>query len=264
MDIQEFVALHRPVLERDAARHSVLLFVLEQALEEEPSGQTQIWPLGEPGACAARSPGRGVILGDVTREQCQKLAEMLAGTHFLGVHGQDDTALWFVARAWQVGATFKNPIPQRIHAITAPPLYPHTNGNPRPLTSNDADLFAAWFPLFCREAAPEDTVPPREVLDQTAASGRYLIWEVDGKPVSMAGIVRRVKDCAAIAGVYTPPEFRGRGYAGSITAAVVEKVYAEGRPTACLYTDLRNPASNRCYEKIGFKPLCDGWFFLQK
>jgi len=24
--------------------------------------------------------------------------------------------------------------------------------------------------------------------------------------------------------------------------------------TACLYTDLRNPMSNRCYAKIGFKP----------
>jgi predicted GNAT family acetyltransferase len=101
-------------------------------------------------------------------------------------------------------------------------------------------------------------------MDRGAASGRFMIWEVGGQPVSMAGIVRRVTGCAAIAAVYTPPELRGRGYAGSVTAAVVEKVYGEGRPTACLYTDLRNPASNRCYEKIGFKPLCDSWFFLQQ
>jgi predicted GNAT family acetyltransferase len=24
---------------------------------------------------------------------------------------------------------------------------------------------------------------------------------------------------------------------------------------ACLYSDLRNPTSNRCYAKIGFKPI---------
>jgi hypothetical protein len=39
----------------------------------------------------------------------------------------------------------------------------------------------------------------------------------------------------------TPPELRGRGYAGSVTAALVERIYAEGKSFACLYTDLRNP-----------------------
>ena len=61
----------------------------------------------------------------------------------------------------------------------------------------------------------------------------------------MAGIVRRTRSTGSIAGVYTPPAQRGRGYAGSVTAAVVERIYAEGMNTACLYTDLRNPQSNR-------------------
>ena len=34
------------------------------------------------------------------------------------------------------------------------------------------------------------------------------------------------------------------------------RIYAEGRKIACLYADLRNPASNRCYAKIGFSPVC--------
>jgi GNAT superfamily N-acetyltransferase len=263
MDIHGLVEFHRPALESDAARHTVLLAALARAIEEAAPAQTRIWSLGKPGACAAKTPGRGVVLGNASRRQCQELAETLAGTHFHGVLGNDGTALWFVERAWQLGATFKNPMPQRIHSITGRPVYPGADGNARPLTSDDADLFAEWFPLFCKEAAPEDDVPSREDMDRGAASGRFMIWEVGGRPVSMAGIVRRVKGCAAIAAVYTPPELRGRGYAGSVTAAVVEKVYGEGRPTACLYTDLRNPASNRCYEKIGFKPLCDSWFFLQ-
>ena len=67
--------------------------------------------------------------------------------------------------------------------------------------------------------------------------------------------------CAAIAGVYTPSAFRNRGYASAVTAAVVDSVFAEGRTMACLYTDLRNPASNRCYAKIGFKPACRSWYY---
>lgn len=78
--------------------------------------------------------------------------------------------------------------------------------------------------------------------------------------MSIAGIVRRLKQSAAITGVYTPPEFREHGYAGSVTATV-ERVYAEGRKIACLYADLRNPASNRCYTKIGFTPVCTSMHF---
>ena len=69
---------------------------------------------------------------------------------------------------------------------------------------------------------------------------------------------------AAISAVYTPPAQRGRGYAGSVTAAVAERIFAEGKAAACLYTDLRNPASNRCYAKIGFKPVCDAWHYARQ
>ena len=75
----------------------------------------------------------------------------------------------------------------------------------------------------------------------------------------MAAIVRRTRNAAAIALVYTPPSLRGKGYGGSVTAAVVEQAFAEGKTVACLYTDLRNPYSNRCYVKIGFRPECDSF-----
>ena len=91
----------------------------------------------------------------------------------------------------------------------------------------------------------------------TNASGNYSFWIVDGEPVSMAGINRRTRNTATIASVYTPPALRGRGYAGSVTAAVVERAFADGKSAACLYSDLRNPYSNRCYAQIGFTPVCE-------
>jgi predicted GNAT family acetyltransferase len=69
--------------------------------------------------------------------------------------------------------------------------------------------------------------------------------------------VRETGRTAGISLVYTPPEERGRGYAGAVTAATVEAGYARGKTSASLFTDLRNPVSNRCYEKIGFRPVCD-------
>ena len=100
-----------------------------------------------------------------------------------------------------------------------------------------------------------------EHAEKSARSGRYLFWNVDGEPVSMAAISRRLSSTGAIAPVYTPPAHRGLGYAGSVTASVVELIFAEGKTAACLYTDLRNPMSIRCYAKIGFVPYCDSWHY---
>jgi predicted GNAT family acetyltransferase len=80
----------------------------------------------------------------------------------------------------------------------------------------------------------------------------------------MAAITRRSPRVGAISHVYTPPAERGRGYAGAVTATLVELIQGEGRPTACLYTEERNPASNRCYARIGFQPVCDSHFFARR
>ena len=73
----------------------------------------------------------------------------------------------------------------------------------------------------------------------------------------------RPRATVAIASVYTPPDRRGRGFAGSATASLAEWAFAEGKNAVCLYTDLRNPYSNRCYAKIGFKPYSDSLHYLR-
>lgn len=90
------------------------------------------------------------------------------------------------------------------------------------------------------------------------------MWRVDEEAVSTAAIVRRTRHSGGIAAVFTPSWLRGKGYAGAVTAAVVDHLFGEGKTMACLNTDLRNPISNRCYAKIGFKPVCDTVFFPRR
>ena len=264
MDFAEFNAYHMPALEREEARHCLILSLMARAANEDPNAQTRKWSFGEPGACVVQTRARGLVLGELTRDHCRQLAEEVAGTRFNSVLGPDETPQWLVERATELGERFKQPIAQRIHAICRAPRYPGAAGDARPVTPEHAEIFARWYIAFAREAAPEDEPPHREEIERKLASGDCLFWMTDGEPVSLAGIVRRTRKAAAIALVYTPPELRGRGYAGSVTAAVVEKVYGEGRTTACLYTDLSNPWSNRCYAKIGFEPVCKSWFFIQE
>jgi RimJ/RimL family protein N-acetyltransferase len=258
----DFVEQHRPALEQDEVRHNLILANLGRLAAGHPPDLLR-WTLGPPGACAVQTPGYPIVLGELTRAQCCALADQTRDLDYPGVVGPDRTAQWFAGAAIALGLAFLEPIPQQIQVLRDKPNYPGAPGHAWVIGPADVELFADWTIAFMREAVPHDPVPGRERLAQAATEGRHLFWIVDGEPVSIAGIVRRTRQTAAIASVYTPPALRGRGYAGSVTAAVVERIFAEGKSAACLYTDLRNPASNRCYRKIGFEPACRSWHYLR-
>jgi RimJ/RimL family protein N-acetyltransferase len=255
---REFVAHHRPALERDEVRHNVLIAILNQL---EANANTRRWTLGLPGACAAQTPPFPIALGELTQPQCHALAERTATIDYPGVVGPDLTTKWFVERATALGIAFGEPVPQKIHALSAPPRYPGAPGSARLAGPEDAALLFDWTVAFIREAVQHDPVPTREQVERHMHGRGHTFWIVDGVPVSMAAIARRLRDSASISAVDTPPELRGRRYAGSAVAATVERIFAEGRSTACLYTDLRNPFSNRCYAKVGFEPVCESWHY---
>jgi RimJ/RimL family protein N-acetyltransferase len=255
MEIKDFAEYHASVLETNEARHNLILALLARAASD-PASDLRNWSLGGAGACAVQKPSWPIVIGELDEQQCHRLAEQVRDTDFPGVVGPDTTAKWFVNRARELGITFAEPIPQQIHAIWDSPRYPGAAGDARPVTSADAVLVGNWLMAFSREATPHDPTPDREKFEKAASEGQYLLWTVSDEPVSIAGMVRRTKHGAAISGVYTPPALRGRGYAASVTAALVERTYAEGKLFVCLYTDLRNPFSNRCYAKVGFMPVC--------
>jgi hypothetical protein len=171
--------------------------------------EVSCWTLGGPGECAIRMGRHSIVLAALDGGQCGKLAELTAHTGYSGVIGPDLTARWFTDRARQLGLQFLAPVPQRIYSISHNPTYPGASGNARPVTMGDASLLADWLMAFHWEADPQDPVPTREELERTAGEDRFLFWIDNGRPVSMPGIVRRLKNSAAITGVYTPPELRG-------------------------------------------------------
>jgi GNAT superfamily N-acetyltransferase len=263
MQLSAFIDYHVPALEANEARHNLILGILARA-SKETTQDLLTWSLGRPGQCAIKSPGRNIVLGELEQVQCRRLVDETRHLEFPGVLGPGLTAKWFVARALELGLEFENPIPQLIYALGHRPKYPGVSGCARQVGGEDSSLFADWMMEFLREAVPHDPVPPRDELERTASEGRHLFWVVDRVPVSMAGITRRTRNAAVVAAVYTPPAQRGRGYAGSATAAVVERAYAEGKSMVCLYADARNSFSNRCYANVGFKPVCESLFYLRR
>jgi predicted GNAT family acetyltransferase len=140
---------------------------------------------------------------------------------------------------------------------------PRVPGFPRQLSPKDFTLFRAWILAFIKEAIPSDPVPSNDALITDLRSRRHWLWILEDRPVSMAAITRRTKRAAFINSVYTPSEYRNKGFGAAITAIVAREIFDEGRSAACLYTDLRNPASNRCYAKLGFVPVCKSWLVIR-
>jgi GNAT superfamily N-acetyltransferase len=235
MDLEQFAEWHVPALEGDDVRFNLLIAVIPSAVNEKPAG-FRYWTLGGPGHCAIQWPGRAIVLGNLDRDECGELARTTIPIEYPGVVGSDETPRWFVQQAAAMGADFEEPIPQRIHVLSEPPRYPGVPGSARAVRADDAPLLFEWLVAFHDEAVPHDPPPRQADIEKAAASGRFLFWTVDDVPVSVAAIARRLRHVGAVSSVYTPPGQRGRGYAGSATAAVVEQLFAEGKSAACLYT----------------------------
>jgi uncharacterized protein len=152
----------------------------------------------------------------------------------------------------------------QLKTLDRAPRYPGAAGSARAMQPADAGLLLTWLEAFRLEAVPHDPAPTLAQAERSAASGRYMLWTVDGEPVSMAAIVRRLASTVAIAAVYTTPDRRGCGYAGSVVATLAERALAEGKRTACLFVDVANPSSNRCYDRVGFEPYCTSEHYLRQ
>ncbi|MCL2221842.1 MAG: GNAT family N-acetyltransferase [Oscillospiraceae bacterium] len=139
--------------------------------------------------------------------------------------------------------------------------YERVNGNFRQLAESDLSYAPAWERAFCIDCNIPSYTPEESSVRITARLGtnRHYIWE-DGEPVSQVVYGRDTPGGAVINWVYTPPEFRGNGYASALVAEVSELLLKRGKSFCCLFADADNPISRSVYSKLGYKEVC---FFRQ-
>jgi len=137
------------------------------------------------------------------------------------------------------------------------PPDPAPPGRARVATAADSGLLLAWLEAFHREADGGGGPDMRRTVADRLSYGGLTLWEADGGPVSLAGATRAVAGQARIGPVYTPPDRRGRGFGGAVTAAVSQAARDAGVAEVLLYTDLANPTSNALYQRLGYQPVSD-------
>ena len=111
-------------------------------------------------------------------------------------------------------------------------------------------LQPADFPEMAALAALTEPGPFRA---NTASLGGFLGIRVDGRLDAMAGQRLAPTGFAEISAVCTHPDFRGRGYAQTLVAAVASEIHASGR-IPFLTSFEANSGAIRVYEQVGFVP----------
>ena len=131
-------------------------------------------------------------------------------------------------------------------------------GKLRQASAEDMSFLPNWIRGMTEETNQLLTKSEAEEVAKTKLeSGSLFIWEEDGRAISMASKTRPNVKGVSVNLVYTPKEWRGKGYASSLVAALSEHLLNEGYEFCTLYTDLANPTSNKIYQNIGYVPVCD-------
>jgi predicted GNAT family acetyltransferase len=171
-----------------------------------------------------------------------------------GVEGPVDAAR-AIASAWakvKGGATRRllHELTYVLERVTDPPRT--APGSLRLARADERELMLEWMKAFGRETAIVTDERAAMIVDARLAERGLWVWDHHG-PVSMLGTAPLVAGAVRIGPVYTPPEHRRRGYAGTAVAAASRQALQCGARRCVLYTDATNPTSNKIYMEIGYR-----------
>lgn len=126
--------------------------------------------------------------------------------------------------------------------------------------ANQADFSVVrkWLEWFYEQTLgghDQQLYDVEETAHRKIRNKELYLWEVEGIPVSMAGIVGSTENGIRISNVFTPDDQRGKGYGSNCVAALANKMINSNFSKCFLYADEKNDTSNIIYKRIGFKAI---------
>ncbi len=97
----------------------------------------------------------------------------------------------------------------------------------------------------------------RAGAERAIETGATWILEDGGVPVASSGFNSSIDEAVQIGGVWTPPEFRSRGYARCVVAQSLLDARADGATQAILFTGDDNIPAQKAYTSLGFQHIGD-------
>lgn len=265
--VEEYLATAAEFLTSRLVENTVLVTVCETLRVRGMSAFGEAAPLfgwwlsaaGTVEGAFVHTPPSPVLLTKEPRKAVESLVECWPlGRPLSGVDAGEEVASAF-ASAWRrrTASTAHLHHRGRLYRLGSLVLpQPGPPGRPRTAAATDRDLLVTWVTAFQEETGGV-VGNAAERVDDRLSYGGITLWEVDGAPVSIAGITRPAGGMVRIAPVYTPSGLRGNGYAGAVTGEVSRAALYAGAGEVLLFADLANPTSNGVYQRLGFEPVED-------
>lgn len=174
-----------------------------------------------------------------------------------GVIGEKELAIAF-ADFWkaQTGRSYFISFKQLVYQLDQVASIRLSKGQLRKATHDDLPIVAQWLVDFSNTALTAADPEEAKMIAQSKIESEMLyLWE-DEVLVSMAAVARPTRNGITVNYVYTPPEYRGRGYASSCVTELSRSMLKQYK-FCCLFTDLTNPTSNHIYKDIGYYPITE-------
>jgi predicted GNAT family acetyltransferase len=264
----DFLKRTQSTLEANEACNSLILGVCQRlAAQSEEYKPTPCLKTVEDGdtlvIAAMMTPPHNLVLNG---HQCniETAAQILAddvhaeGWDVPGTFGPGDTPLCFAERWGKIThQRYELQNKLRVYALQQVIHQTTQSGELRKAISEDKALAVNWWYAVGTELHGKvDRAQVGEKAKTAISNGDLFVWD-DGQPVSMAMKTRPTTKGIGVTAVYTPPEFRGKGYATACVGTLSQLLLDEGWEYCALFADLANPISNHVYTKIGYKPVCD-------
>lgn len=261
-DGRAFLDAAQPYLLRAEAENNLILWIADAHAggPANPLYAATVHADAEVIGVAVRVPPRKLVISRLPAEAVEPLVRDVDEAYgpLPAVLGPEPVVEQF-AEHWsrRTGQSSRAGTRQRIYElerVIQPPDPPP--GRLRPARDADLSLLTSWIAAFHAEAVPSERFNSAEVAAARLRGGMLFVWE-DGEPVSMAAWSGRTPNGVRVNLVYTPPALRARGYASACVSALTTRLLQQGNRFCFLFTDLANPTSNRIYQRMGYRPVCD-------
>jgi predicted GNAT family acetyltransferase len=267
-DAEAFLGNTREVLESKEAANSLILGICgrlvrhPEQIEAAPYLRTVEDEHGLVLSAMMTPPHNLVVCGHQGDFQtaARTLTEDLAGGGWAvpGVFGPGEVAQE-VAQCWTetTGGRYRVKERLRVYELRQVISPAPERGRLRPATHTDIALVSRWRHAFHVEIfGTDDAEKTRRATRSRIEQEDIFLWE-DGQPVSMAMKTRPTRRGISVTLVYTPPEFRRRGYATACVSELSRMLLETGWEFCALFAQIANPTANRLYQRIGYRPVCD-------
>src|SRR5580658_825923 len=251
------------LVQKEVQNNSCLIVLSSLLSRPVPERQEHyFWVVEQEGALlgtAFWTPPYKFTVSEMDKESLMALANAVRDSHphIPGVGGPKDPAKHF-SHLWNL-KTQKSPLLEhsmRIYQLEKTMGVSTSPGILQKAGEGDGDLLAQWLQQFHDEIGVSEELNIRHMVENYIREQRLFLWE-DGGFRAMAAYAGSTVNGVRLNMVFTPPEFRGKGYATSLVATLSQSLLDSGKKFCCLYTDLLNPTSNSIYQKIGYQPVCD-------